>query len=218
MAGLPRVLLTGFEPFGGEPINPALEVLHELSGERIAGHRVEPAALPVCFSDGPRALIDAIERVNPSLVVCVGQAGGRARISIERVAINLADARIADNAGAQPIDRTLIKAAPSAYFSTLPVKALHASLNQHGVPAELSLSAGTFVCNAVFFALMHHLATQRPGVRGGFLHIPYLPEQACRHPGAPSMSLATLAKGLGVAIGTALETASDLVVAGGVEC
>lgn len=217
MAGLPRVLLTGFEPFGGEAINPALEVLHELSGERIAGHRVEPAALPVCFEAGPRALIDAIERVNPSLVVCVGQAGGRARMSVERVALNLADARIADNAGAQPIDRALIEGAPNAYFSSLPVKALHASLNQHGVPAELSLSAGTYVCNAVFFALMHHLST-RPGARGGFIHIPYLPEQACRHPGAPSMSLATLAKGLGIAIGTALETPSDLVVTGGVEC
>lgn len=217
MAGLPRVLLTGFEPFGGEPVNPALEVLHELSGERIAGHRVEPAALPVCFADGPRALIEAIERIRPALVVCVGQAGGRARMAIERVAINLADARIADNAGAQPIDRALIEGAPSAYFSTLPVKALHASLNQHGVPAELSLSAGTYVCNAVFFALMHHLST-RPGVRGGFVHIPYLPEQACRHPGAPSMSLATLAKGLGIAIGTALETPTDLVVTGGVEC
>jgi pyroglutamyl-peptidase len=218
MAGLPRVLLTGFEPFGGEAINPALEVLHELSGERIAGHRVEPAALPVCFEGGPRALVEAIERTQPSLVVCVGQAGGRARLSVERVAINLADARIADNAGAQPIDRALIETAPSAYFSTLPVKAVHASLNQHGVPAELSLSAGSYVCNAVFFALMHHLATQHPGVRGGFIHIPYLPEQACRHPGTPSMSLATLAKGLGIAIGTALETSSDLVMAGGVEC
>lgn len=218
MAGLPRVLLTGFEPFGGEPINPALEVLHELSGERIAGHRVEPATLPVCFDAGPAALLQAIERVRPRLVVCVGQAGGRARLSVERVAVNLADARIADNTGAQPIDRPLIQGAPTAYFSTLPVKALHASLNQHGVPAELSLSAGTYVCNAVFFALMHHLATQLPGVRGGFIHIPYLPEQACRHPGAPSMSLATLAKGLGIAIGTALETAEDLVLAGGVEC
>lgn len=218
MAGLPRVLLTGFEPFGGEPINPALEVLHELSGERIAGHRVEPAALPVCFDAGPAALMDAIGRVNPRLIVCVGQAGGRARLSIERIAVNLADARIADNTGAQPIDRPLIQGAPNAYFSTLPVKALHAGLNQHGVPAELSLSAGTYVCNAVFFALMHHLATQLPGVRGGFIHIPYLPEQACRHPGAPSMSLATLAKGLGIAIGTALETAEDLALAGGVEC
>ena len=218
MAGLPRVLLTGFEPFGGEPINPALEVLHELSGERIASHRVEPAALPVCFEDGPRALINAIERVNPRLVVCVGQAGGRARLSIERVALNLADARIADNAGVQPIDRALIEGAPNAYFSTLPVKALHASLNQHGVPAELSLSAGTYVCNAVFFVLQHLLATRWPGVRGGFIHIPFLPEQAARHPGAPALGLETLGKGIGIAIEAAIENAQDVRVAGGTVC
>jgi pyroglutamyl-peptidase len=218
MRGLPRVLLAGFEPFGGEAINPAQDVLHELSGERIAGHRIEPATLPVCFEHAPRALIEAIARVQPSLVICVGQAGGRARISIERVALNLIDARIADNSGQQPIDAEVVQGAPTAYLSTLPVKALTASLNQHGVPAELSLSAGTYVCNAVFFQLMHHLALQHPGVRGGFIHIPYLPAQAARHPGAPSMALETLSKGLGIAIGTALETAADLHLPGGVEC
>lgn len=214
----PRVLLTGFEPFGGEAINPAMEVVHELSGERIAGHRVVPATLPVTFADAPGALAAAIERERPALVLCVGQAGGRARISLERVAINLIDARIPDNAGAQPIDTHVIDAAPDAYFNTLPLKAMLHSMTASGVPAELSLSAGTYVCNAVFFALQHLLATRWPEVRGGFVHIPYLPEQAARHPGAPALGLETLSKGIGIAIEAALQHREDIKTVGGTIC
>ncbi len=211
----PVVLLFGFEPFGGETSNPAQDVVRELAGERIAGHRVVPAELPVTFDGAVDALNAAIERESPALVIGVGQAGGRARISVERVAINLIDARIADNAGAQPIDCPVIADAPAAYFSTLPVKAMLAAMHEAGVPAELSLSAGSYVCNAAFFALMHALATQHPGIRGGFIHIPYLPRQAAAHPGAPSMELGTLSKGIGIAIEAALLNENDLTISGG---
>ena len=214
----PRVLLTGFEPFGGEAINPAMEVVRELAGERIAGHRVVPATLPVTFADAPTALAEALERERPALVVCIGQAGGRARISLERVALNLIDARIADNCGAQPIDTRVIAGAPDAYFSTLPVKAMLQAMSASGVPAELSLSAGTYVCNAVFFVLQHLIETRWSGVRGGFVHIPFLPEQAARHPGAPALGLETLSKGIGIAIEAAIENAQDVRVAGGTVC
>jgi pyroglutamyl-peptidase len=218
MAGLPRVLLTGFAPFGGESINPAQELLHELSGERIAGHRVEPLLLPVSFEAAPQLLCNTIDALSPSLVLCLGQATGRARISIERIAINLADARIDDNEGARPLDATLVEQGPAAYFSTLPVKAMLAALHQHAVPAELSMSAGTYVCNAVFYRLMHHLALHHPETRGGFIHVPLLPQQAVRFADAPSMSLETLAKGIGIALGAALETTTDLALPGGLVC
>ena len=211
----PVILLFGFEPFGGEEINPAQEVVRELAGERIAGHRVVPAELPVTFDGTMAALVEAIAREQPALVIGIGQADGRARISLERVAINLIDARIPDNAGAQPVDAPVIAGAPAAYFTTLPVKAMLAAMQSAGVPAELSFSAGSYVCNAAFFALMHLLATQHQSVRGGFIHIPYLPRQAAAHAGAPSMELGTMSKGIGIAIEAALLNQDDLQFVGG---
>lgn len=213
----PVVLLFGFEPFGGEDINPAQEVVRELAGERIAGHRVVPAELPVTFDGALAALADAIAREKPILVIGIGQAGGRARISLERVAINLIDARIADNVGAQPVDTPVVDGAPSAYFSTLPVKAMLSAMQSAGVPAELSFSAGSYVCNAAFFALMHLLATRHRSVRGGFIHIPYLPRQAATHAGVPSMELGTLSKGIGIAIEAALLNDCERNFAAGTE-
>lgn len=212
---LPTVLLCGFEPFDGDDVNPACEVVGELAGERIAGHRVEPIVMPVTFAAAVAGLEAAISASRPSLVIGIGQAGSRARISIERVAINLLDARIADNAGAQPVDLPVIDGAPAAYFTTLPVKAMLAALASAHVPAELSLTAGSFVCNTMFFALMHLLATRHPDVRGGFIHVPYLPRQAAQRKDAASMDIGTLSKGIGIAVEAALLHRSDLALPGG---
>jgi pyroglutamyl-peptidase len=214
----PTLLLTGFEPFGGELDNPAMALLPHFSQRRIGGHRVETELLPVSFAGALAGLETALQRASPKLVLGIGQAGGRARLSLERVALNLIDARIPDNAGAQPFDVPVIPAAPLAYLSTLPLKAMLAALHAQGIPAELSLSAGSFVCNAVFFALCHHARGLAPPPRVGFLHVPYLPAQAAHHPGAPSMALETMRSGLETLLQAALATPVDIAAAGGTIC
>lgn len=214
MAPLPRILLTGFDPFGGENINPSWEAVRALHGRRIGGHRVVARLLPTEFAASLRMLKAAVRETAPAILLGVGQAGGRERLSIERVAINLQDARIPDNTGAQPIDLPVIAGAPAAYFSTLPVKAMLAALREHGLPASLSHTAGTYVCNHVAYAMLHLAATRR-GVRAGFMHIPYLPEQAARLRGAPSMALGDMVRGLEIALCVAAAVRDDLGISGG---
>jgi pyroglutamyl-peptidase len=210
------VLLTGFDAFGGDAMNPSWLAVERLHGDIIDSHRIQSLQLPTAFARAPRLLRAAIREHRPVLVVCVGQAGGRSAISLERVAINLVDARIADNDGAQPIDMPIVPGGPAAYFSTLPIKAMRAELEAAGIPAEISQTAGTFVCNQVFYALMRALArTPAPRPRGGFVHIPFLPEQADAYPGAPSLPLETVVAGLRSAIATALRTRRDRRLAGG---
>ena len=211
----PTVLLTGFEPFDGERVNPAREVVRALDGEAIAAHRVVGAVLPVSFAATLPLLDDLLERHQPVLAIALGQAGGRSEITLERIAINLVDARIADNDGLQPIDAAVIEGAPFACASSLPVKAIVARLRELGIPAALSLSAGSYVCNQVFFALVHALATRLPAARGGFVHLPWLPEQAAVRPGQPSMALPTMIDGVRAAIECALATPEDLHLAAG---
>ena len=208
------LLVTGFEPFGGDALNPSREVARALDGIEIGGHRVAGRVLPCAFGAAQAALAAALDELRPSLVLALGLAAGRAELSFERVAINLVDARIADNAGAQPVDRPVLAGAPAAHFTRLPVKAIVAALLGAGVPAGLSLSAGSFVCNAVFFALLERLA-RRDGVRGGFAHLPLLPEQAAQHPGLPTLALATMVDGVRLALATALATREDLAAPGG---
>ena len=188
-AGTKVALLTGFDPFGGDTVNPSWEAVRRLRGERIAGHRVAVAKLPTAFERCGPVLQRAIARHKPSLVLCVGLAAGRSAISLERVALNLVDARIPDNDAKQPVDVPVIAGAPSAYFTRLPVKAIVQSLRKRGIPAEVSLSAGSFVCNAVAFHLAHHIALRAPALRGGFVHVPSLPGLAAGSPGVPSMAL-----------------------------
>ncbi len=194
-----RVLLTGFEPFGGETINPSWQVAQALDRQLIGGAQVVARELPCVFGASLQALDAALAEFKPTLVIALGQAAGRCDLSFERVAINLDDARIPDNAGAQPVDCRVIDGAPAAYFASLPVKAIVAALRERGIPASLSMSAGGFVCNHLFFGLLHRLTT-RPGVRGGFVHLPLLPEQAARHPGQPSLPLAMMVDAIRAAI------------------
>jgi pyroglutamyl-peptidase len=215
MTSEPIVLLTGFEPFGGERINPSGELARALDGETINGHRVIAAILPVAFAATVPALEALLETHRPALVLATGQAGGRSELAIERVAANLVDARIADADGMQPIDEPVVADAPAAYFSTLPVKAMLARLRVLGIPASLSQSAGLYVCNQVFFALAHLVATRYRGTRAGFVHVPWLPEQAARHQGQPSMALETMIAGVRAAIECAVATRRDLRIAGG---
>lgn len=208
MSKHPRILLTGFTPFGNEDINPSWEAVQQLDGKTIGGHRVVSRLLPTVFADSQRELVLAVDEVEPAILLGVGQAGGRSRLSIERVAINVQDARIADNAGAQPVDEAIVADGPAAYFCNLPIKAMLKALLAQGLPAEVSNTAGTFVCNHVAY-LMLHLAAGHRGMRAGFIHIPYLPAQAARFPHAPSMSSADVVRGLTLALEVAATRHED---------
>ncbi len=206
------VLLTGFEPFGGDQRNPSGEVAGALDGRMIAGHRVVGAVLPCVFRAANAEVRKLLRRHRPELVICLGLATGRTGITPERIAINLDDARIPDNAGGRPVDRPVVPGGPAAYWSTLPIKAMVAALRAQGLPAGVSQTAGTFVCNHVFYGLMHALRGQRR-VRGGFVHLPCLPEQA--RAGEPSLPLATLVDGTAALVEVALQTKRDHRTAGG---
>jgi pyroglutamyl-peptidase len=187
-----------------------------LDGWQCGRATVHARQMPCVFGQAIEALASAMDELQPRLVLCIGQAGGRAEITPERVAINIDDGRIADNAGRQPIDLPVVPGAPAAYFSTLPIKAMVRDLRAAGIPASVSNTAGTFVCNHIFYGLMHRIATHpAAGLRGGFIHIPYLPEQAARFPGAPSMSLATMVEALRIAVATALAVEKDVAETGG---
>ncbi|ABS22324.1 pyroglutamyl-peptidase I [Bacillus cytotoxicus] len=209
------VLLTGFDPFGGEKINPAWEVakaLHEKEGN---GYKVISKQIPTVFHKSIEQLESYIDEFNPELIICIGQAGGRADITVERVAINVDDARIPDNENYQPIDVPIIEDGPVAYWSTLPIKAIVKKLREEGIPASVSQTAGTFVCNHLFYGLMHRLAIKNKSTRGGFVHIPFLPEQASLHANQPSMSLSTIIAGIQLLIEVALQVEKDIVECGG---
>ena len=208
------VLMTGFDPFGGESINPSWEVVKQLEGMHIDGCRVVTRQLPCVFGEALSVLNAAIDELDPTLVIAVGQAGGRVDVTVERVGINVDDARIADNIGQQPVDVAIVADGPAAWFSTLPIKAMGAALREAGVPASVSQTAGTFVCNHVMYGLLHKLA-DKPGAKGGFIHIPYLPEQAAAHPGAPSMAAQTVKQALEIAIAVGLRQTMDIKATGG---
>ncbi|MGM3277276.1 pyroglutamyl-peptidase I [Ralstonia sp. 24A2] len=209
------VLVTGIEPFESDPTNPSWDIAQALDGTQVDGATIVARQLPCVFGVANEQLVAAIEETSPTLVFALGLASGRAEISVERVAINVIDARIPDNAGNQPVDTPVVSDGPTAYFSTLPIKAIVQALREAGVPAAVSQSAGTYNCNHLFYGLMHHIATRAPQVRGGFIHVPTTPELAAQHAGRPSLSLETQVKGIRTAIRVALATSADLKVSGG---
>ena len=168
-----KILVTGFEPFGGETVNPAWEAVRALPNE-IGGAQIVRLRLPVTFDGCLPPLIDMIKREQPDAVLCIGQAGGRAAITPERVAINLDDARIPDNDGFQPVDAPVVPGGPAAYFSTLPIRAMAEAMRAAGADAQISNTAGTYVCNSLMYAVLHGMHTRRPGLPCGFIHLPYL--------------------------------------------
>ena len=210
---LPRLLLTGFEPFGGDDINPSWLVAQALHGEVIAGARVHALRLPCVFGQAITELQQALKTHRPRVVLALGLAADRDALTPERVAINVDDARIADNAGAQPLDLPVVAGAPAAYFSSLPIKAIVDQLSRAGIPAAVSQTAGTFVCNHLFFGLMHALRRRR-GVRGGFMHLPLLPAQA-QPLGRAGVDLDRQCQGVRLALQACLSHGADLQLGGG---
>ncbi len=210
-SSLPTVLLTGFDAFGGDTVNPSWLAAKALHDDVVHGHRCVAAQLPTTFADSEALLLKLLRTHKPALVMCLGLAGGRPAFSLERIAINVDDARIADNAGAQPVDVPVAMRGPAAYFSSLPIKAMQQSLVTAGIAAEVSQTAGTFVCNHVFYVLMHALKRQRNrSARGGFVHLPYLPGQ-----GLPCMPLQDMVRGLRLAVACALVTEQDALIGAG---
>ena len=205
-----KILVTGFDPFGGETVNPAYEAV-KLLPDNIAGAEIIKLEIPTVFSKSGPAVEAGIQAHNPDVVINVGQAGGRACVTIERIGINLAEARIPDNAGEQPVDEPLQADGPAAYFTTLPIKAMVKNVRDHGLPCHISYSAGTYVCNCVMYNVLHMAATKYPGMRAGFIHVPFADEQAVSKPvSTPSASLQTIAKALEYAIDAIVNNDTDI--------
>lgn len=211
------ILITGFEPFGGETVNPALEAVKQLSSYVMDGVRIITCAVPVVRYESIETVVRAIEAQHVDAVITVGQAAGRTAVTPERVAINVDDYRIMDNKGNQVIDDPVVKGGPDAYFSTLPIKAMVKAMRAGGVPAEVSNSAGTFICNHLFYGLAHYLAEHNSAVKHGFIHIPMLPEQV-PDGSKPSMDLALIIKGLSLAARAVADHETDIVESGGAVC
>jgi pyroglutamyl-peptidase len=206
-----NILVTGFEPFGGSLINPSEQVTRNLVGQQINRSIVYTQILSVDRVLAPEQLTAALLTYQPDAVICLGEASGRAAISLERVALNLLDFRIPDNAGIQVADQPVIPGGPSAYMSTLPLSDIYTAIQKAGIPVELSLSAGSFLCNQVFYCLMHFLAIQKRNIPAGFIHLPALPEQAAQQSKViPTMSLDTILRAVREAVQTIIQTTPSL--------
>jgi pyroglutamyl-peptidase len=211
-----KALITGFDPFNGESINPAFEAVKALP-EFIGDCKIIKKEVPTVFGKSIKILTETIAQEKPDLVICIGQAGGRFHITPEYVAINLDEARITDNEGNQPAAQKIWEKGDNAYFTTLPVRSIVKELLDNNIPAQVSFTAGTFVCNHLFYGLMHCINTQFPQVRGGFIHVPFLPEQTLDKRDQPYMSLDMISKGLELALKATLENKEDILVGAGRE-
>lgn len=211
-----KVLITGFDPFGGEKINPAWEAVKALP-DNIDGIEVVKLQIPTVFKKSAKKLFENIDSVKPDVVICVGQAGGRYEFSVERVAINIDDGRIPDNDGYQPVDSPVFEDGENAYFSTLPIKAIVEEVKKVGIPSAVSNTAGTYVCNHIMYSLLYYLNKNNLNIKGGFIHVPFIPEQVVEKKNTPYMELTRITKALEIAIKAIRDYEKDLVISGGKE-
>lgn len=209
-----KICITGFDPFGGEKINPAFEAVKLLPDE-ILGNPILKYEIPTVFHKSIEKVKEILEAEKPDIFICVGQAGGRFDLTVERVAINLDDARIGDNEGNQPIDEPIISHGEAAYFATVPIKAMVQEIRKNGIPASVSNTAGTFVCNHIMYGLLYHLKKSHPNARGGFIHVPFLGEQVLQRPNTPYMSVEDIKKGLEASILACVLYQEDISLAEG---
>ncbi len=209
-----KIVITGFDPFGGERKNPAYEAI-KLMPDVIEGYEIVKVEIPTVFYKSVERVKAAIEKESPELVLCIGQAGGRFNITPEVVAINKNEARIPDNEGNQPSDEPVKADGKNAYFTSLPVKAIVKALKEKNIPAQLSYTAGTYVCNHVFYGLMYEIEKNYPAIRGGFIHVPFCSEQVLDKKNMPFMPLETIAKGLEIAIKASIMNKEDIKMSAG---
>ncbi len=209
-----KILLTAFDPFGGEPVNPAQKAVEAVS-DVVAGAEVVKCIVPTVFGKSIETVYEAMKREKPDVTFCIGQAGGRVGLTPERVAINLNDARIPDNEGQQPLDTKIFEDGENAYFASLPVKAMVEKIKEAGIPASVSYTAGTFVCNHLMYGVLYYINKEFPGMRGGFMHVPFLHEQALKKPNTASLSKEDIVKGIEAAITAIVENSCDAAVQGG---
>jgi pyroglutamyl-peptidase len=213
-----KILVTAFEPFGGDPVNPTMEILEGLANV-IEGHEVIKVVLPVVFGEDLQSKLNAaIEEHKPTHVFNMGLAAGRFEISLERVAINLDDGRIADNNGFQPIDNVIKIDGENAYFTNMPVKAMNQAVQKAGIPCVVSYTAGTYVCNHTMYNLLYYITKNNLNTKGIFIHVPYMSKQVIGMRSMPSLSLDQMIEGITIAITTALTTTEDISVVGGNVC
>ena len=208
------ILITGFAPFAGEKINPSWQIVKALP-EMMAGYQIQKLQVPTEFGKSIKVVIKTLKKFQPQMVLCLGQAGGRTGMSVERVAINVDDAIVADNAGAQPIDQAIVSDAPTAYFCTVPIKAMVEEMKKKSVPAEISNTAGTFVCNHLLYGVLHHIALHQLKIRAGFMHVPYSDSQVIGRGEHPSLALEAMIEGTKAAITAAIKNRGDINIIGG---
>lgn len=209
-----KILVTAFEPFGGEKINPSMSILSALP-EQLGNAILIKEVLPVTFLDSGIRIAALIDQHKPDAVLSLGQAGGRTHLSVEKVGINFDHARIPDNSGQQPLNCRISEAHPDAYFTTLPLNRMVQSMNETGSPSVVSYTAGTYVCNHVMFCALAHIALLKAPIRSGFIHIPYLPEQVLDKPNQPSMSLDQMIQGILTALNIIEQNDEDISAIGG---
>lgn len=209
-----KFLVTGFDPFGGEKVNPSFESVKGINDE-IEGVKIVKREIPTVFEKSIDKLYKIIEEEKPNYVICLGQAGGRFNIAVERVAININNARIPDNEGNQPMDTAIFEDGENAYFTNLPINAIVEEMKQNNIPASISYTAGTYVCNNLFYGLMYLINKKYPNIKGGFIHVPYLPEQVVDKSNTPFMTKEQIIKAIEIAIKMTVTNEQDIKVFGG---